>query len=201
MAKIGTDIEKAQKLIQAGKLVGIPTDTVYGLAGDMMNESAVLNIFDTKERPATVPLIALSDSVEKLEAVTEAFDDEVKKLASKFWPGGLTIILNKKPEVSNLMTADLNTLGIRIPADPMALELLKAMKTPLAVTSANLHGLKSPITAEEVNDQLGDKIEYILEGGTCDTGVESSIIGIESGKIKLYRQGAISLDQLQQALS
>lgn len=201
MAEIGTDIEKAKQLIDSGELVAIPTDTVYGLAGDVMNESALARIFEVKNRPPNVPLIALSDSVEKLQTMAKEFSIEENKLARKFWPGALTIIVDKLSSVSDLMTAGLTTIGLRIPAHPLAINLLNKVNRPLAVTSANIHGEPSPKNALEVDQQIGDKISYILDGGDSKVGEESTIVRIESSKIKIYREGALSLELLQQALS
>jgi len=112
----------------------------------------------------------------------------------------LTLIVNKHPNASQMLTAGLGTIGVRIPAHPMTTELLEGLSSPMAVTSANVHGMHSPKNAFEVEAQLGNSIKYILDGGECEIGEESTIIGIDSGKIKLYRKGAIPLAQLQQAL-
>jgi L-threonylcarbamoyladenylate synthase len=201
MAEIGKDINKAKSLIEAGELVAIPTDTVYGLAGDATNESALSQIFIVKNRPAVIPLIALSDSIEKLSMVGQQLTEKEMRLADEFWPGALTMIVQKHHYVPDLMTAKLNTIGIRIPAHKMALNLMRQLKSPLAVTSANIHGMPSPKSAQEVEEQIGDKIKYILDGGVSLIGEESTIIRIESEKIKVFRPGALSLELLQQALS
>ena len=201
MVEIGKDIDKAKSLIEAGELVAIPTDTVYGLAGDATNETALSQIFIVKNRPVDIPLIALSDSVEKLSMVSQQLTEKEMRLADEFWPGALTMIVQKSQNVSDLMTAKLNTIGIRIPAHKMTLNLMRQLKNPLAVTSANIHGMPSPKSAQEVAEQIGDKIRYVLDGGISQIGEESTIIGIESEKIKVFRQGALSLEQLQQALS
>lgn len=200
MAEIGKDIEKAKLLIEAGKLVAIPTDTVYGLAGDVMNESVLLKIFHVKNRPKNIPLITLSNSIQKLQKLTIFFSSLEMKLVKKFWPGALTVIVKKKSNVSQILTAGLDTLGVRIPAHCMATKLLKNLINPLAVTSANIYGKKSPKSAIEVEEQLGNRINYILDGGVCEVGKESTIIEIDSGKIKLHRQGAVPLEQLQHTL-
>lgn len=201
MAEIGKDIDKAKSLIVAGELVAVPTDTVYGLAGDATNETALSQIFIVKNRPADIPLIALSDSIEKLSMVSQQLTEKEIRLADEFWPGALTMIVQKSQDVPDLMTARLNTIGIRIPAHKMALDLMKQLKSPLAVTSANIHGLPSPKSAQEVEEQIGDEIKYILDGGVSQIGEESTIIRIVSEKIKVFRPGALSLEQLQQALS
>ena len=201
MAEIGTDIEKAKELIEAGKLVAVPTDTVYGLAGDSSNETALSNIFKVKKRPSDVPLIALSDSIEKLQKMTMKLSSLELKVAEYFWPGALTLIVGKQSNVADIMTASLDTIGIRIPANPLSLQLMNLLEIPLAVTSANIHGEPSPLTAHEVNDQLGSKIKYILDGGKCAIGEESTIVSIPPEGIKIFREGAISKKEIEQVMN
>lgn len=201
MAKIGTDIEYAAALLREGKLVGIPTETVYGLAGNAFDLQAISRIFEVKQRPQNVPFIAQTDSMEKVRAWTSHFPNEATMLAKKYWPGALTLILEKTDYIPDSMTNGGNTVGVRIPNHPMTLELLSLLEFPLAVPSANVHGQKSPVSAQEVNDMIGNEIEYILDGGTCEVGFESTIVGFEGGNPIVYREGALSIAELESTIN
>lgn len=201
MAKIGTDIEYAAALLRQGKLVGIPTETVYGLAGNAFDLHAIARIFEVKQRPQNVPFIAQTDSMEKVQGWTKDFPLEATMLAKKYWPGALTLILEKADLIPDSMTNGGNTVGVRIPNHPMTLELLSLLDFPLAVPSANVHGQKSPVTAQEVNDMIGGEIDYILDGGTCEVGFESTIIGFDGNDPVLYRQGALNIGELESVIN
>lgn len=188
---IGTDIQTAADLLRKGEAVAIPTETVYGLAANAYNEEAVLKIFQAKQRPAFDPLIVHVHSMEQVHAVVGNIPPGAEALIRKFWPGPLTFTLPKTDRVPDLVTSGLDTVAVRMPAHPMALELLRSLEFPLSAPSANPFGYVSPTTAQHVADQLGDKIPYILDGGPCTVGLESTIIGweAETKRWLLYRPG------------
>lgn len=195
MAEIGKDIIRAKQLLEAGQLVAIPTETVYGLAANALNEKAVLEIFKAKNRPHFDPLIVHVSGIAQAETLVESFPEKVKVLAKKFWPGPLTILLPKKEIVPDLVTSGLNTVGLRCPDHTLTLQLLKSLSFPLAAPSANPFGYVSPTTPQHVNEQLGDKVAYILDGGECRVGIESTIIGFEHPTV--YRLGGLALEVLE----
>ncbi|MEQ8471183.1 MAG: L-threonylcarbamoyladenylate synthase [Marinoscillum sp.] len=199
MAEIGQDILKAAELLKAGQLVAIPTETVYGLAGNALNESAILKIFEVKKRPKFDPLIAHTDSLNKVRSYVTHIPEPAMKLADAFWPGPLTILLNKKSHIPDLLTSGLPAVAVRMPKHPVVEELLAKLDFPLAAPSANPFGYVSPTTAEHVNDQLGSKIPYILNGGACDVGIESTIIGFdEKERPVIYRLGGKKVEDIEQ---
>lgn len=197
MADIGKDIEKAKQLLESGELIGFPTETVYGLAGNALNSEAVVKIFETKNRPNFDPLIVHTGSIEQISQYTFPIDEELQKLAEKFWPGPLTLLLKKKPNISDLVTSGLSTVAVRVPAHPLALDLLKSLDFPLAAPSANPFGYISPTQASHVQDQLGNSIPYILDGGSCEIGLESTIVGIEEGQVIIYRLGGTDISAIE----
>lgn len=194
------NIQRAAKYIQAGELVAFPTETVYGLGADASNDTAVAKIFATKGRPSFNPLIVHFPSVEKAKEIVE-FDEKAELLASLFWPGALTLVLPRKKNcpISKLASAGLDTLAVRVPANPLALDLLKKCDRPLAAPSANPSGQISPTQAQHVADGLGDKVSAILDGGTCKIGVESTVVGFSKDGIVLLRPGGITKEQLEAA--
>jgi L-threonylcarbamoyladenylate synthase len=196
MAEIGKDIIRAKQLLLEGKLVAIPTETVYGLAANALNEKAVLEIFKAKNRPHFDPLIVHVAGIAQAETLATAFPDKAKALARKFWPGPLTLLLPKKEIVPDLVTSGLDTVGLRCPDHTLTLELLKSLPFPLAAPSANPFGYVSPTTPQHVNEQLGDKVAYILDGGECRVGIESTIVGFEN-KPTVYRLGGLALEILE----
>jgi L-threonylcarbamoyladenylate synthase len=198
MALIGTEIELAAELLRNGKLVAIPTETVYGLAANALDENAALAIFEAKQRPFFDPLIIHVDSIESAIKYAHLEDERLMKLARSFWPGPLTLLAPKKSVIPDLITSGLPKVAIRIPAHQLTLELLKTLDLPLAAPSANPFGYISPTESEHVNKQLGDKIEYILEGGRCEVGLESTIAGIEANNLVVYRLGGLSLEAIEE---
>jgi len=200
MAEIGTDIEKAASLLERGELVAIPTETVYGLAGNALSTSSVIKIFETKNRPQFDPIIVHVTGILNAEEYVEEIPDLASTLAQKFWPGPLTLLLKKKSIIPDLVTSGLDTVGIRCPNHPLTQQLLKKLSFPLAAPSANPFGYVSPTTPQHVNEQLGHKISYILDGGACDIGIESTIIGFEDEEPIVYRFGGLSLEQIQHVI-
>jgi L-threonylcarbamoyladenylate synthase len=197
MAEIGTDIHLAKKLLEAGEVVAIPTETVYGLAGNALNSHAVSKIFAVKNRPSFDPLIVHTHSLEAAQAWVKEIPQAAYALAEAFWPGSLTLLLPKNSLIPDLVTSGLPRVGIRIPNHPLTLELLKSVDFPLAAPSANPFGFVSPTRASHVADQLGEKIPYILDGGACTVGVESTIVGFEESGPVIYRMGGISKESIE----
>jgi L-threonylcarbamoyladenylate synthase len=200
MAFIGKDINKAKELLERGELVAIPTETVYGLAANALNAEAILQIFDAKSRPQFDPLIVHVANLEHAEKYTAEIPPLAKKLMSKFWPGALTIVLPKKKIIPDLVTSGMDTVGIRCPDHSLTQELLAQLDFPLAAPSANPFGYVSPTTPEHVNDQLGDKIKYILDGGPSLVGIESTIVGFENSKPVVYRMGGIAIEEIEREI-
>ena len=200
MSLIGQNITSAKSLLQNGKIVAIPTETVYGLAGNALDAAAVSQIFSVKKRPSFDPLIVHTHSVEALKEFVTEIPQQALQLAQAFWPGPLTLLLPKKNTVSDLVTSGLDRVAVRIPNHPLTLELLKSLNFPLAAPSANPFGYISPTTAQHVADQLGTEIEYILDGGPCIIGVESTIVGWENGAATVMRVGGLSIEAIEQVI-
>lgn len=194
---IGEEVGKAKHLLEQGSLVAIPTETVYGLAANAFDEAAVLQIFQAKNRPSFDPLIVHVRDRSQVDEVVSFVPPEAEALMAKFWPGPLTLVLSKSSRVPDIVTSGLDTVGVRMPAHPMALELLRSLHFPLAAPSANPFGYVSPTNAQHVADQLGDVVPYILDGGACSVGVESTIIGFEEGQCVLYRAGGIPVEDIE----
>ncbi|MCF2488855.1 L-threonylcarbamoyladenylate synthase [Dyadobacter sp. CY347] len=197
MAITGIDIDVAKEFLIKGELVAIPTETVYGLAGNALNDSSVLSIFEVKNRPAFDPLIIHTDSLEKVEHYVSSFPEKASHLAAKFWPGPLTLLLPKKQIIPDLVTSGLDNVAVRVPNHPLLLELLKALPFPLAAPSANPFGYISPTNAAHVNAQLGEKIPYILDGGESEVGIESTIVGFENDEPVVYRLGGLAVEEIE----
>lgn len=202
---IGTELAWAAELLRNGQLVAIPTETVYGLAANAFNAAAVLKVFEAKQRPAFDPLIVHVHSPEQaaqvaaLGSVPRDMQRQTEALMDRFWPGPLTLVLPKTARVPDLVTSGLDTVAVRMPAHPMTLALLRSLPFPLAAPSANPFGYVSPTTARHVADQLGGQVPYILDGGACPVGVESTIIGwdAQAEQWVLYRLGGLPLEEVQ----
>ena len=180
------------------QVIAVPTETVYGLAGNALDEVALYSIFKIKRRPLFNPLILHTDCIKNAEKFG-TFNPLAQKLAENFWPGPLTMILPKKDIVPNLVTANLDSVAIRCPQNPTFLKLLKRLPFPLAAPSANPFGYVSPTTAEHVNSSLGDKLEFILDGDDCTIGIESTIVDMRNpDKPKILRPGPISKEALEE---
>lgn len=197
MAIIGQDIQRAKELLEKGELVAIPTETVYGLAGNALDATAVANIFSVKDRPYFDPLIIHVDSAESAKRYVLEFPEQAIQLVRAYWPGPLTLLLTKNDIIPDLVTAGLDRVGVRCPDHPMTKALLEQISFPLAAPSANPFGYVSPTAAQHVQDQLGDKISYILEGGPCKVGIESTIVGWEENEPIIYRMGGVSIEQIE----
>ncbi|MBC7862493.1 MAG: threonylcarbamoyl-AMP synthase [Bacteroidia bacterium] len=197
MAEIGKDILTAKKILTESGLVAIPTETVYGLAANAFDEKAVIKIFEAKNRPLFDPLILHTNSIEKIKLFVKEIPESALKLVEKFWPGPLTLLLPKKEIVPDLVTSGLRDVAVRIPDHTLTLELLSQLEFPLAAPSANLFGYVSPTSALHVHQQLGEKIEYILDGGECKVGIESTIVGFEKGKAIVFRLGGLAIEEIE----
>jgi len=193
------EIIQAANIIKNGGLVAFPTETVYGLGANALNPSAVAKIFEAKERPSFDPLIVHIALLEDLQILTEGIDERVYKLADKFWPGPLTIVLPKSKIVSDIVTSGLNTVGIRMPNNLIALNLIKHSQCPIAAPSANKFGRISPTKAEHVKKQLPN-IDCILDGGSTKVGIESTVITIHTDGFVILRQGVITKEDLEKVL-
>ncbi len=198
ITEIGTDIYRAADLLRHGELVGIPTETVYGLAANALQQDAVLKIYAAKQRPRFNPLILHVPSLDKALPYIKDMSSNLKMLAQQFWPGSLTLLLPKSTVVNDLVTAGSSRVALRVPAHPLALTLLQAIDFPLAAPSANPSGYVSPTTAAHVSAQLNGKIAYILDGGACAVGLESTIAGEdEEGHLTVYRTGAVTPQMIE----
>lgn len=191
------NLDAAKKQLLKNELIAIPTETVYGLAGNAYNETALKKIFILKNRPFYNPLIVHIKSSAALKDVAMDIPDEALKLAEKFWPGPLTLVLKKQPNISDLVTAGKETVAVRVPNHPLTLTLLEKLDFPLAAPSANPFGSISPTSAAHVFDYFGDQLKVILDGGECENGLESTIIGFENNQPILYRHGSIALDEIE----
>jgi L-threonylcarbamoyladenylate synthase len=197
VATIGVNIEEAKESLLQGKLVGIPTETVYGLGGNALDEKVVLSIFQAKNRPSFDPLIIHTDRLDKLKNFVHEIPTPLLCLANRFWPGPLTILLPKKSIIPDLVTSGLDQVAVRIPDNPLTLALLSKLDFPLAAPSANPFGYISPTTAQHVENQLGEQVSYILDGGACEIGIESTIVGMEAGELVIYRLGGLSIEDIE----
>jgi L-threonylcarbamoyladenylate synthase len=193
----GTDISYAISLLNSGKTVAIPTETVYGLAGNAFDPEAVIKIFEIKQRPRFNPLIVHVADWEMADRITLRVPPVLKQLAEHFWPGPLTILAPKSPIIHDIVTAGSPLVAVRMPNHPLTLNLLKQLPFPLAAPSANTFGTISPTTAQHVENQLGSKLDYILDGGECSIGVESTIIKTnDTGKVVILRPGGITSEMM-----
>jgi L-threonylcarbamoyladenylate synthase len=198
---ISTDRDAAVELLRKGEIVALPTETVYGLAADALNPIVVAKIFEAKERPRFDPLIVHLPSRDWLEKVVDvsAQDREpILKLADKFWPGPFTMVLPKRQIVPEIVTAGLGTVAVRISAHPVFAEIVRELDQPLAAPSANRFGRVSPTTAQHVLDELSGRIPLIIDAGSTQHGIESTIVAVRAGKIDILRRGPITAEQLSE---
>lgn len=197
MAEIGTNISKCKTILEKNDLVGFPTETVYGLAGNALSIEAVTKIFEAKNRPTFDPLICHTHSITNIEKYVSQIPQMAYDLLSNFAPGPITVLLPRKNIIPDLVTSGLPNVAFRIPNHKLALELLQTIEFPLAAPSANPFGYISPTTAQHVEKQLGNKLAYILDGGSCSVGIESTIIGFSQNKAQIYRLGGMNLEDIE----
>ncbi|MHA1983811.1 MAG: L-threonylcarbamoyladenylate synthase [Candidatus Hodarchaeales archaeon] len=197
-------LEQTSKILHNGEVIAFPTETVYGLGANAFNQSAVNKIFEIKGRPSDNPMIVHIHSKNLLSSVADM--QEIKKLnltatlnglIQAFWPGALTLILPKNKNLPNNVTANLNTVGVRIPSHPIALDLLKKVNLPIAAPSANISGFPSPTTVEDVIEDLYGKIPVIIDGGKCEIGLESTVLDLTQKIPKIFRPGGVTIEELR----
>ena len=189
---VGPEIERAAALLRAGRLVVFPTETVYGLGANALDPVAVARVYEVKDRPATSPLIVHVASIEMAQSLVTSWPEIADRLARKFWPGPLTLVLEKRSVIPAIVTAGLSTVGLRMPAHPIAQALIRAAGLPLAAPSANRFKQLSPTTADHVRESLGDDVDLILDGGPCQVGIESTVLSLTEPQPVLLRPGGIA---------
>ncbi|WP_367388157.1 L-threonylcarbamoyladenylate synthase [Lewinella sp. LCG006] len=197
---ITTNLATAKQALIANEIIAIPTETVYGLAGNAYSETAIKKIFELKQRPFYNPLIVHVKSAAFLSQVATDIPAAAEKMAKNFWPGPLTLILKKQPNIPDLVTAGKETVAVRVPNHPTTLNLLAQLDFPLAAPSANPFGAISPTTAEHVDNYFKNTLSVVLDGGRCEKGVESTIIGFEDDQPILFRHGAISVEEIEKVI-
>jgi L-threonylcarbamoyladenylate synthase len=189
------DIQKAAQLLRSGKLVVFPTETVYGLGANALDAAAVRKIYELKGRPATSPLIVHVASIEQARTLAAEWPEDAEHLAREFWPGPLTIVVPKKPIVPDEVTAGLPTVGLRMPRHAVALDLLREAGVPIAAPSANRFTRLSPTTAQHVREAFGDDTPFLLDGGPCEVGLESTVIAVTKDGLEVLRPGMAFVDE------
>jgi L-threonylcarbamoyladenylate synthase len=192
-----SDLAQAIHILRAGKLVAFPTETVYGLGADATNAQAVRRIFAVKGRPATNPLIVHIADTDVARRYATTWPDVAIRLADAFWPGPLTLVLPKDKSIVDEVTAGKNTVGLRVPGHPLALQLLRAFDGPIAAPSANRSNRVSPTTAQHVRDELGDTVDLVLDGGPCSVGIESTVIDLSLEVPVILRPGDVTREQIE----
>lgn len=193
-------IKEAAQILREGGLVAFPTETVYGLGANALDAAAVAKIYEAKGRPETSPLIVHASSIEMARSLVAEWPREAEELAQRWWPGPLTLVLPKASQIPGIVTAGLQTVGVRVPAHPVALELIETAGLPLAAPSANRFKELSPTTAAHVRAAFGDTIP-VLDGGPTRVGIESTVVSIADGKVTLLRPGMIALGEIEQAVA
>ena len=193
------EIERAARLIREGRLVAFPTETVYGLGANAMDRAAVRRIFEVKGRPSTSPVIVHVDSPDMARRLVREWPDSAETLARRFWPGPLTLVLPRAPIIPDEVTAGLDTVGIRMPAHPVALALIRTAGVPIAAPSANRFTRLSPTTADHVRRSLGDAVDMILDAGPTQVGLESTVLSL-AGPPRLLRPGMILREQIEELI-
>jgi L-threonylcarbamoyladenylate synthase len=192
-----TCLSSAAELIRAGELVAFPTETVYGLGANALDPAAIEKIYRAKARPATSPLIVHVGSIEMARSLVREWPERAEQLARIFWPGPLTLVLPKKPHVPDRLTAGLDTVGIRMPANPIAQALIREAGVPIAAPSANRFGELSPTTAQHVRHALGDRVALVLDGGRTTVGIESTVLSLAGPQAVLLRPGMATREEIE----
>lgn len=200
MTEITKNIDIAVSEILKGNVVALPTETVYGLGANGLNKNAVLKIYEVKKRPHFNPLILHIYNIDDIKNYAKNIPDEVYKLAEKFSPGPLTFVLERKSKVPDILTAGLDSVAIRIPSHKMFRKVLEKSQVPIAAPSANMFGRISPVTARDVYKELKGKINYILDGGKCEVGIESTVISFLNGKVNILRPGFITPNDIKKVI-
>jgi L-threonylcarbamoyladenylate synthase len=194
------DIQKAAQIIRCGGLVVFPTETVYGLGANALDATAVHKIYALKGRPATSPLIVHVAGIEQARELAAEWPEEADQLALEYWPGPLTLVVPKKPVIPDEVTAGLPTVGLRVPRHPIALALLRASQVPIAAPSANRFTQLSPTTAQHVREAFGDETPFLLDGGPCEVGLESTVIAVTKDGLEVLRPGMAFVEEATAAV-
>jgi L-threonylcarbamoyladenylate synthase len=194
------EINRAVRVLQTGGLVAFPTETVYGLGADATNETAVKQVFKVKGRPKGHPLIVHLPDANGVRDWVEEFPESAHRLAARFWPGPLTMILKKGPKAIDAVTGGQETVGLRVPGHPVAQALLRAFGGGIAAPSANRHGRVSPTAAQHVYDDLGMDVDMVLDGGSCAVGIESTIVDLSGEAPAILRPGGVTKEELEEIL-
>jgi L-threonylcarbamoyladenylate synthase len=197
MSLINNSVQNAVSLLNQDQIIGIPTETVYGLAGNIYSSKAIRSIFELKQRPFFNPLIVHIKSAEDLSEIATEIPEKALLLAAAFWPGPLTLVLKKQTNIPDLVTGGKDTVAVRVPNHPLTLALLEQLTYPLAAPSANPFGCISPTKAAHVAGYFGDSLAMVLDGGDCKKGIESTIIGFENGEPILYRLGSLATEDIE----
>ena len=195
-----SEIGKAVKSLKSGKLIAFPTDTVYGIGADVFNEDAVRSIFAAKKRDMNKPLQVLIAQRSDLKSIAREQSEILDRLASEFWPGPMTLVMLAKESFPRSVRCGRDTIGVRMPANPVALKLIETFGVPIAATSANISGFPDPVSAEEVMEYLGNKIDLILDGGVTPGSVPSTVLDISVSPPVVLREGKLSRDRLNKVL-
>lgn len=195
------NIREAGRALSEGKLVAFPTETVYGLGADAFSEDAVKAVYAAKGRPSDNPMIVHISDVKQLEALASSLNDDVYVLAEKLWPGPLTMIVKKAEGIPDATTGGLDTVGIRMPSDDIARALIDAAGCPVAAPSANISGRPSPTMAQHVIDDMSGRIDYIIKGGDCRVGIESTVVDMTGDTPVILRPGIVTREQISEILS
>jgi len=200
MKIISNNIQQAIAILDEDDIVAIPTETVYGLAGNIFSDKAIRKIFEIKQRPFFNPLIVHIHSLTQLDELVSYIPEKARLLAEAFWPWSLTLVMKKQPHIPDLITAGKDSVAVRMPDHPLTLDLLRHLSYPLAAPSANPFGRISPTRAAHVDDYFDESLRMILDGGDCANGIESTIIGFEDDMPVLYRLWAVSLEDIEKVI-
>jgi L-threonylcarbamoyladenylate synthase len=192
-------IKKAILILKKGGIVAFPTDTVYGLGANALDEAAVTRIFIAKDRPRDLSLPVLLSDVSQIEDVAIDIPDIAWRLSERFLPGGLTLVLQRSPLVPDIVTGGSDRIAVRVPAHPVPIALVNGLGSPIIGTSANLSSKPNPVTAEEVQRQMGNRIDFIIDGGKCRGDVASTVLDITAERPKIVREGVISREEIEKA--
>ena len=198
--RLTDDIDAAAEILRRGGLAAVPTETVYGLAGNGLDAEVIEKIYEVKGRPAVKPISLMVPGAEAMEGLCRDVPDAARALAERFWPGPLTLVLRAREHVPSILRAGGETVGLRCPRQDQTLRLLQALDFPLGVPSANPSGEKSPVTAEEVLSYFDGKIEAVIDGGTCDLGQESTVLDLSVRPFRILRQGSLPAEEIAEAL-
>ena len=193
-------LKSVTEIILNNGVIGYPTETVYGLGANALSDVAVEKVFDLKGREKNKPILIISSKIEQVKSLVSSFPEKVEALARAFWPGPLTMVLKADPRLSRLLLGGGNQVGIRIPGNKICLELLKRCGVPITSTSANISGQKNPISASEVCENFGHKLDLIIDGGKSQSRVPSTVVVVEEDTVKLIREGVISKFKIEQVI-